>query len=184
MVGVKNNRRTKYTTDLIKKSFLSLLETRNLLQVTVTEICKQADINRGTFYLHYKDPYDLYEVLQKEVNQEILETLHKDQSPCTADGSLIKLLNIIQEKKQIYRIMISKRGENNFLTEVLLEVYKDYLHRRGDDPDQKDPSEMDYSYTFMVHGSMGVINQWLESNGQESPHDIAQIISSFKPEQM
>ncbi|WP_177217971.1 TetR/AcrR family transcriptional regulator [Paenibacillus algorifonticola] len=158
------------------------METKKLPQITVTEICKQADINRGTFYLHYKDPYELFEVMQKEINQEIWETLQKDQSPCAEDGSLIKLLNIIQEKKTIYRIMISDRGESNFLSEVLFEVHRDYLKRRGDDQDKKDSSTMDYSFTFMVHGSMGVINQWLESNGEESPQAIARIISSFKPE--
>ncbi|MGM0881401.1 MAG: TetR/AcrR family transcriptional regulator [Bacillota bacterium] len=179
MVGVKNNRRTKYTTDLIKRSFLALLETRKLPQITVTEICKQADINRGTFYLHYKDPYELFEVMQKEFNQEILETLQKGHNPCTVDGSLVKLLNIIQEKKTIYRIMISETGESNFLSEVLLEVYKDYLQRMGDEQNKKDLSAMDYSFTYMVYGSMAVINQWLESNGEESPSAIAHIIFSL-----
>ncbi|WP_283657348.1 TetR/AcrR family transcriptional regulator [Paenibacillus sp. RC343] len=46
------------------------METRKLPQITVTEICKQADINHRTFYLYYKDPYELFEVLQKEFNQE------------------------------------------------------------------------------------------------------------------
>ncbi|RCW43461.1 TetR/AcrR family transcriptional regulator [Paenibacillus prosopidis] len=179
MVGVKNNRRTQYTTDFIKRSFLALLETRKLTQITVTEICKQADINRGTFYLHYRDPYDLFEVMQKEFNREILETLQKDQSPCTVDGSIIKLLNIIQEKKTIYRIMISESGENNFLSEVLLEVHKDYLQRMGDDHNKKNLSVNDYSFTYMVHGSMGIINRWLESSGEESPRDIAHLISSL-----
>ncbi|MFC5471200.1 TetR/AcrR family transcriptional regulator [Cohnella suwonensis] len=155
------------------------METRKLPQITVTDICKLADINRGTFYLHFKDPYELFEVIQQEFNQEILETLQKDQSPCTADGSLIKLLNIIQEKKSIYRIMISERGEMNFLSEVLLEVYQDYLQRMGDEPIKKNPSAMDYSFTYMVHGSMGIINQWLESNGEESALVIAEIISSL-----
>ncbi|ANY66205.1 hypothetical protein BBD42_06810 [Paenibacillus sp. BIHB 4019] len=181
MVGVKNNRRTKYTTELIKQCFLALLETRKLPQITVTEICKQADINRGTFYLHYKDPYELFEVMQKEFNQELWETLQKDQSPCAEDGSLIKLLNIIQEKKTIFRSMISDRGESSFLSEVLVEVHKDYLQRKGEDLNRKGSSAMDYSFTYMVHGSMGVIHQWLESNGEESPEAIARIISSFKP---
>lgn len=179
MVGVKNNRRTKYTTDLIKRSFLALLETRKLPQITVTEICNQADINRGTFYLHYKDPYELYEVIQKEFNQGILETLRQDQSVCTVDESFIKLLNIIQANKTIFRIMVSERGESSFLSEVLLEAHKDYMQRIGDEQNKKDPSVMNYSFTYMVYGSMGIINQWLESDGEESPGDIAHIISSL-----
>jgi AcrR family transcriptional regulator len=53
MVGIKNNRRAKFTKELIKSSFLTLLQESELPEVTVTEICKLADVNRGTFYLHY-----------------------------------------------------------------------------------------------------------------------------------
>ncbi|MFK4300507.1 AcrR family transcriptional regulator [Paenibacillus sp. RC254] len=145
-------------------------------QITVTEICKQADINRGTFYLHYKDPYELFEVMQNGFNQEIMETLQKGESPCTTEESLINLLSIIQDKKTIYKILISERGKNNFLSQVLLE---DYLQRNGDKQNRKEPFSMDYSFTYMVHGSIGVINQWLESNSGESPQTIAHIISSL-----
>ncbi|ASA23442.1 TetR/AcrR family transcriptional regulator [Paenibacillus donghaensis] len=179
MVGVKSNRRTRYTIELIKKCFLNLLETRKMPQITVTEICKQADINRGTFYLHYKDPYELLEVMQKEFNREVLETLQRDQSPCTVDGSLLKLLDIIQEKKTLYRIMVLESGENNFLSEVLLKIQNNYLQRLRENQNMGNLSAMDYSFTYMVNGSMGVINQWLESNGEESPLVIAQLISSL-----
>jgi AcrR family transcriptional regulator len=176
MVGVKNNRRTKYTIDLIKESFLSLLETKKLPQITVTEICKQADINRGTFYLHYKDPYELFEVMQNEFNQEIMESLQEGDSPCTTEESMINLLNIIRDKKTMYKILISETGKNDFLSQVLLE---DHVQRNGEEPNRKEPCTMDYSFTYMVHGSIGVINQWLELNGKESPQTIAHIISSL-----
>lgn len=179
MAGTKNNRRIKYTTDCIKASFLALLESQKLSQITVTEICKQADLNRGTFYLHYKDPYDLLEMMKKELNQEILETLRQDQSPCTVDGSLIRLLNIIQKKKTIYQMMISESGESTFLSEAFLEVYKDYQKRTANEGNQENTAKTSYSFTYMAHGSMGVINQWLESNDEEDPRVIADLISSL-----
>jgi len=178
MVGVKNNRRTKYTVELIKKSFLDLLETRTLPQITVTEICKRADINRGTFYIHFKDQYQLFDVLQKELNQQILDLFRKDQVPCSADGSLIKLLNIIQEKRMIYRMMTSESRERSFFSEAIMEAQRDYLERLGHEQNN-DPTEIDYSFTYMVQGSVGIINQWLESNRGESPAVIAQIIASL-----
>ncbi|OAX48750.1 TetR/AcrR family transcriptional regulator [Paenibacillus sp. AD87] len=176
MVGIKNNRRTRYTIDLIKETFLGLLETKKLSHITVTEICKQAEINRGTFYLHYKDPYELFEVMQDEFNQEIMETLRQGESLCTTEESMINLLKIIQDKKTIYQILMSDRGENSFLSQILLE---DYLQRHGEELNRKDLFTMDYSFTYMVYGSMGVINQWLESNSKESPQTIARVISSL-----
>ena len=56
----KEDRRTKYTRQVIKDTFLKLLEKKAYPKITVTEICKLAEINRGTFYLHY---YDMDDVL-------------------------------------------------------------------------------------------------------------------------
>ena len=44
----KEDRRTKYTRQAIKDTFLALLEKKSFSKITVTEICKLAEINRGT----------------------------------------------------------------------------------------------------------------------------------------
>ena len=49
----KQDRRTRYTRQTIKDTFLELLTQKSFTKITVTEICKNAEINRGTFYLHY-----------------------------------------------------------------------------------------------------------------------------------
>ena len=56
----KQDRRTRYTRQTIKDTFLELLKQKSFTKITVTEICKNAEINRGTFYLHY---YDIHDVL-------------------------------------------------------------------------------------------------------------------------
>lgn len=53
----KTDRRTRYTRRVIKEAFLELLQKQRFSKVTVTAICKQADITRATFYLHYVDIY-------------------------------------------------------------------------------------------------------------------------------
>ena len=55
MAGVSGNRRTLYTKKVIKESLIELLKTREIHQVTVTDICKKADINRH-FILTIKMP--------------------------------------------------------------------------------------------------------------------------------
>ena len=53
----KIDRRTKYTLDVIKDTVLKLSEKKEINKITVTEICKIADINRATFYKYYRDIY-------------------------------------------------------------------------------------------------------------------------------
>ena len=51
----KTDRRTRYTCQTIKDILLEELKTKPYSKITVTEICKKAEMNRGTFYLHYYD---------------------------------------------------------------------------------------------------------------------------------
>lgn len=68
----KLDRRTRYTRQTIKDILLEELKTKPYNKITVTEICKKAEMNRGTFYLHY---YDIDDVLN-----DILEDFLSDTS--------------------------------------------------------------------------------------------------------
>src|SRR5699024_10807160 len=54
-----NDHRTRVTNLLIRRAFLDLLRQKPMQSITVEELCGQAGINRGTFYSHYTDIYDL-----------------------------------------------------------------------------------------------------------------------------
>ena len=51
------DRRTKYTKSVIRQALFDLLKEKPLNKITVTDICKMADINRSTFYSYYEDVY-------------------------------------------------------------------------------------------------------------------------------
>ena len=65
MKAGKENRKVKYTKMVIRESLFKLLKTKQLNQITVKELCRLADINRGTFYSHYTDLFDLVEKLEE-----------------------------------------------------------------------------------------------------------------------
>lgn len=66
----KTDRRTKYTRQVIKDTFLKLLDEKSYPKITVTEICRLAEINRGTFYLHYYDTADVLDDILAEMMQD------------------------------------------------------------------------------------------------------------------
>ena len=71
----KQDRRTRYTRQTIKETFLELLKQKNFTKITVTEICKISEINRGTFYLHYYDIHDVLEDILNDIAQDMKTTV-------------------------------------------------------------------------------------------------------------
>ena len=60
------DRRTRYTIGVIREAFFDLLGEVGFAKITVADICRRADINRGTFYLHFEDKYALADALIDE----------------------------------------------------------------------------------------------------------------------
>jgi len=67
----KTDRRTLYTKMVIKEAYYTLLHNMPQENITVTDICKLAEINRSTFYLHY--PYS--DAVFDELLNELLESI-------------------------------------------------------------------------------------------------------------
>jgi len=88
------DRRTEKTKKAIRIAFLTLLDKKSLSKITIAEISELADLGRGTFYLHYKDIYDLYEQIENDLYAEIEQML--DLSCSTKEPkSLMNLTNAL-----------------------------------------------------------------------------------------
>lgn len=60
------------TKNLIKESFVQLLEEKDFKYITIKDITTKATINRATFYAHYLDKYILLEELVIDCFEEML----------------------------------------------------------------------------------------------------------------
>ena len=67
----ENDQRVRITKLLIKKTFTELLTKKPIQKISVKELCEKAGINRGTFYSHYEDIYDLLEKIENEILGDI-----------------------------------------------------------------------------------------------------------------
>ncbi|MBQ6492193.1 MAG: TetR family transcriptional regulator [Atopobiaceae bacterium] len=63
------DRRARYTRQVIHEAFFELMREEGFAKMTVADICRRAEINRGTFYLHYVDKFALLD----EVIDEALD---------------------------------------------------------------------------------------------------------------
>lgn len=67
----KADRRQIRTNQLLRQTLFELMGEKNISAITVTDIANRANINRGTFYLHYRDVPDMLDKIKEEVLQKI-----------------------------------------------------------------------------------------------------------------
>lgn len=181
MENKKENRRAKVTKMLLKKSFIKILEKKDISRITIKEICEFADINRSTFYAHYTDQYDL----MKKIQDELIENVEAYLSPYiyyeTSNVSQEMLKGIfehIKDNAEICQILLSERGDIHFQKRVLNLVYGKYM----DDLTKKmglNKEDADYICAYSISGCIGVIQKWLNDDMIKSPKFMAKIILSM-----
>lgn len=122
MAGTKNNRRTQYTIQALKEALLSLLQEKELAKITVTELCQRADINRGTFYLHFSDPLDLLKHVEADLMAQIRPVLAMRPQEQLHDW-LQRFIYILKENADISRIVLNNYQDSRLIKEIFADVH-------------------------------------------------------------
>lgn len=70
-MNTPNNQRRKESQNKIESIFIELLQSKEISQISVTDICKLANVNRSTFYANYLDVYDLADKIKTKLVHEV-----------------------------------------------------------------------------------------------------------------
>lgn len=156
--------RVRFTKMVLQQALLKLLKKKNIDKITIKELCQEANINRGTFYLHYATPNDLL----MEIEQQFIDDNMACFTPYFHEGyetsHLAGLFTGILKNKELCRIIMGRNGNPRFLKRIQ-EMVRDSIvdawcrefpmYRRDD---------LDYVYGFIFAGSMHLILNWIEED--------------------
>ena len=115
------DRRVRKTRRQLRECLISLLKEKKVQDITVRELTDMADLNRGTFYLHYKDVFDLLEKteteLQDEFNQLVLkhDAVDLKQRPAVIFNEIYTL---VYENADLIEILLGENGDLNFVNRL------------------------------------------------------------------
>ncbi len=178
------DRRITKTKEALKKALVSLLKEKDLNKITVKELCERADINRGTFYTHYKDQVDLYNSVLNELFASLetyiskLFTVDITSHAGTVDfvSRVFKFCRANSEYVSIYLVPHRK----TLICLKIAEYAKKYnvygITKKDCPPDSIPPFLEDYFYEYLSFGVIGVIQRWLETGMKESNEDMAEAV--------
>lgn len=186
MTKGKVDRRNIKTRQSIKNALLELIKEKNINEISVTDLTTKADINRGTFYLHYTDKYDLINQMENEIIQSIemkFDTIIKNELLDFAVSSTIPTFSIeifryFKEHAQFMKCILSPNGDPLFHYKFKKVLENKFLHEFWSDLIDEDtmlvPKEYFFSYVVSAH--IGLVRHWLETGTKESPEEMGTIL--------
>ena len=77
-MNTKNNQRRRETIASIDAAFVSLLNEKELKDISVSELCEKAEVNRSTFYENYEDAFALANAYSEKIEKQIADQPHPD----------------------------------------------------------------------------------------------------------
>lgn len=172
------DRRVRKTRALYRKCLVELMKKKKIQDISVREISELADLNRGTFYLHYKDVFDLLEQIEEELLRNLRNALSLySPSELKDKPSLVflEIYQLLQENKDILEILLGDNGDLNFLARLKQIVHDHCFHSWMAAFHHENPKILDPYYYFIVSGCIGVAQYWLQSGMKESPAELAEL---------
>lgn len=154
-----NNKRRRDSQRRIETAFIKLLQQSELQQITVTEICQLANVNRTTFYANYLDLYDLADAVQKGLEEEVFRLYQKEREEKYNSNDFLKLFRHIYENQIFYKTYFKLGSDGRFqLTEYDIHQAVAYY----------DNQYIAYHMEFFRNGLNAIIKKWLQNDCQES----------------
>ena len=176
MAQEKIDKRILHTEKLLKDAFMELLKEKPVAKITPTELCRKAQINRNTFYCHYKTVEDLALKIENDLVQGIDENL-------TGSNNLTEALTKICESMRNNKILCKTLFGKNFDTGIVKKVFT-FIHDRNMDIMSNDNSRLSIPQremlsAFTMGGAAALLGVWVENDMKEEPAEIAKFITSL-----
>ncbi|MGB5824691.1 MAG: TetR/AcrR family transcriptional regulator [Proteocatella sp.] len=182
MNNIKMDRRIRKTRNNLKLSLSELMCEKDFKDITVKDIADRADINRGTFYLHYKDTYDLLEKIENGILMEFQDMIDTYRPP-TPVTTLLPILepiaDYILDNQEVCRSMFRNKSNMNFIHK-----FRKLISENGASfIKEKFPSYnkeiYEFYFTFISFGILGQIKHWFDTDLHLPKKDFVEMVDKI-----
>lgn len=171
-MNIKNNLRYKVSSEKIETAFLTLILNHRYEEINISQICKQAGVNRSTFYCHYNDINDLIIKIEGKFAKGMASIFNYGKRQ--TNQAFVEMFSFVKENKFFYKAFLNipyiTLAETNIKVEVLENIGKDIQI------DKPKNMEIFYRASFFGAGIKEMCRLWLENDCQESPEEMASFL--------
>ncbi len=168
----KQDLRVRHTKQLLKTALLKIIREKSINKITVTELCREAHINRNTFYSHYSSPVELLDEIERNFADHVIEELVDSFRNNDYQRMLRRVCHLIYEERDLAQIILVTDGKGSFLEQILTASHErimPYWSTAVNLP-QKD---LDYLFEYLAGGTYLSMSRWIQQGLLASPDDVA-----------
>lgn len=147
----------------IIRAYVTLMQKKNTDKITVTDIVNEADLNRSTFYAHFKSADSVREKIHSDIINELLGMTKKSdyknslQDPYRA---MKHVLDFINKDEEMYKMLLNTSGADTFLHKLRDIVINQYMSDEIILPYINNREEFEMNLRLFIGGFVYVIKDW------------------------
>jgi len=175
----RHQRRRQQTHKLLIQTTLQLVLERGYDAITIQDITDQADLGRGTFYLHFTDKEDVVWTAFRELFEEFERDAHQRYDRRMPQVEYYGLLNIFRHAavhRDLYRVIFGRQGSAMLSARAQDFLASAFLYDIRTAPP---PPDVDFHIPEEIEAQIvtGIITRllfwWLETPHNYSPEQVA-----------
>ena len=171
-MNTKNNSRYKISSEKIETAFLTLMLNHKYEDITISQVCKQAGINRSTFYCHYDDINDLIIKIEGKFAKGMASIFNYGERQ--THEAFVEMFTFVKENKYFYKAFLNipyatlaeTNTKNNVLKHISENSYIEKSKKMG----------IFYRASFFGAGIKEMCRLWLQFDCKESPEEMAKLL--------
>ena len=175
----KIDKRAQKTRKALQNALAELLNEKVIRKITVGEVADLAEVNRVTFDKHYKDIYDLYEQMEKEVLSD-LGMLILDYQDKTKPDFCSALIDYIESNSKIFKMIFSPYNTGELRDKFCKMVEGLFrLMQTEKNNTQFNDVKIDYYTTYQSKAFIALLEKWVQEDFSQSRDFIIKTAAEF-----
>lgn len=177
----KTDKRVIKTKHAIYKTFVELLNEKDINQITITDVAKRANINRKTFYNYYSDINDVMEEIENLVVAAFIKNIGTVEFTNMADfltEIFINFTETVNHDLEFYGLLF-KTNNRSFLIAKIVDILKKYVQQRIEETETLDQKRFKVAVDLCIPGIISVYMNWFTNSYDYSIEELSSLLTDF-----
>ena len=178
------NLRVVISKKMMKDGLLRCLKSKDINKLSISELCRESQVNRATFYNHYNTPKEILTEIIWDYAKDV-QKIAEQYKDAPAEERLTKCLSYVYDNKDSILTVIDANVDDKTAA-ANLEAMRFGLRQLADIRSVMDLDDQEYDMVavYYCRAIQFLMRKWLREDTDKSPKEIAELMMKLPSAQV